>query len=216
MDELQENRRFVAILAMDVVGYSQLVEHDELGTVRAVRRLRDDIIIPALDDNEGRIVKTMGDGFLAEFATASAAFASAVYIQKSCVEEAREAPANRRLMLRIGAHLGDVIVDEDDILGDGVNIAARLEGLAMPGGIATSATFARALQTSLADELVEDGVHRVKNISRPLTVWRWLGESCLVDPTTVNKSSRPPTIAVLPFVNRSTGSEQSFFADGLA
>lgn len=211
-----ENRRYSAILAIDVVGYSGLVEKDEIGTVRAVRRLRTEVISPVLKTNGGRLVKTMGDGFLAEFAAPDAALCAAMDIQTRTVEAAADQPESQRLILRVGAHLGDVIVDGEDILGDGVNIAARLESLAKPGGIASSNAFARALPPELGAHLTDDGEHMVKNITRPLLVWRWQTEGISDHIDAPASISRPPTIAVLPFANRSPDPEQAFFAEGLA
>ncbi len=210
-----DQKRFAAILVMDVVGYSQLIEADELGTVRAVRSLRNRIILPALEASGGRLVKTMGDGFLAEFGTADAAMTSALEIQNACVEQARAAPADRRLFLRMGAHIGNVIIEGEDILGDGVNIAARLEGLAHPSGIAASSEFAHALQKGLVAHLDQDGQHTVKNISRSLTVWRWAADRELQH-TEPNQSFSPPTVAVLAFLDHAPDPDQSFFAEGLA
>lgn len=154
--------------------------------------------------------------FLVEFQSAEAALRAALNIQKACAAAAEELPKDRRIYLRIGAHLGDVVVDEEDILGDGVNLAARLEQLARPGGIAASATFARALDADLAAKMTDDGTHRVKNIQRPVRVWRWDLEGVDAEPVADLAASRTPTVAVLPFVNRSTDPEQSFFAEGLA
>ena len=215
MTQTTDQRRYSAILAMDVVGYARLVEDDELGTIRAVQRLRDDIIRPALSACDGRLVKTMGDGFLAEFTSPDQAFRAAVEIQEKALKLAKNVPAKRCIVLRIGAHLGDVIVEEEDILGDGVNLAARLEVLARPGGIACSATFVDALDQDLAAILKDDGAHSVKNISRPIQVWRWASEHISIE-LPADTTSRPPTIAVLPFINRSTDPDQAFFAEGLA
>lgn len=208
-------RRYSAILAMDVVGYARLIEDDELGTIRAVRRLRDDIVRPILGSRDGRLVKTMGDGFLAEFASPDSAFRAALEIQELSLDLAQQIPVRRRIVLRTGAHVGDVIVEGEDILGDGVNVAARLEGLAQPGGIACSSAFANSLSLVLTEQLTEDSEHKVKNISRPIKVWRWKSEKNNIDfPEDVR--AKPPTIAVLPFLSRSSEDDQSFFAEGLS
>ena len=200
---------------MDVVGYARLVEEDELGAVRAVQRMPDKIIRPALNEYDGRLVKTMGDGFLAEFSSPERAFCAAIAIQEKSLEVARHVARGRRIVLRIGAHLGDVLVEGEDILGEGVNIAARLETLANAGGIAASTTFVQAIPSELANLLNEDGEHRVKNISRPIVLWRWHSKQAHVE-LPQESVSRPPNIAVLPFINRSSDPEHSFFADGLA
>ncbi len=215
MSDTSDQRRYSAILAMDVVGYSRLVESDELGTIRGVQRLRDNTIRPALTKYDGRLVKTMGDGFLAEFASPDSAFRAALDIQETSLEVAAQAPVRQCLVLRIGAHLGNVIVEGEDILGEGVNLAARLEQLARPGGIACSTTFVSSLGSELTTHLAEDGAHNVKNISRPINVWRWKSVRNNVD-LPKDETSRPPTIAVLPFANRSSEDDQSFFAEGLA
>ena len=215
MDEFADQRRYSAILAMDVVGYARLVEEDELGTVRSVQRLRDNIVRPALTNYDGRLVKTMGDGFLAEFSSPDLALQAALEIQENVLQAATQISPKRSIVLRTGAHLGDVIVEGEDILGEGVNLAARLETLAKPGGIACSAMFVDALGADLAARLTEDGQHKVKNISRPIKVWRWTSDRYNIDLPEEN-TSRPPTIAVLPFVSRSADDDQAFFAEGLA
>ena len=201
---------------MDVVGYSRLVEADELATVRAVRRLREDLIKPNLAEAGGRLVKTMGDGFLAEFESVEAAFLAGQRIQNAVVTAARDIPNDRRLYLRMGAHVGDVIVDGEDILGDGVNLAARLEGLARPGGIAASNSFVTALQDEMAALFASDGEYQVKNISRALSVWSWQADGVVVEEVQQPAVSKPPTIAVLCFANRSTDPEYDYFAEGLS
>ncbi len=128
-------RRLVAILAADVVGYSRLMGEDEAGTLAALKSHREDLIEPKIAEHEGRVVKLMGDGILAEFGSVFAAVQSAVEIQQAMAERNGDVPAERRIDFRVGINLGDVIVEGDDIYGDGVNIAARLEGLAEPGGI---------------------------------------------------------------------------------
>jgi adenylate cyclase len=185
-------RRLAAILAADVVGYSRLMGEDETGTLDALRAHREELIEPKIAEHEGRVVKLMGDGLLAEFPSAVEAVHCAVEIQHTMGERNANVPAERRITYRIGINIGDIIVEGDDIYGDGVNIAARLEGLADPGGISIS----RSVHTQIAGKLdleIEDlGEQQVKNIAKPVMVYRVaLDESAaaLVTPVTVT----PPT-----------------------
>ena len=165
-------RRLAAILAADIVGYSRLVEQDEAGTLAAIRRLRERIIDPLLAEHQGRIVKLMGDGAIVEFASVVDAVACAVAIQKAVAEDQGNMPRERRLVFRMGVNLGDVVVDGDDLLGDGVNVAARLEQLCEPGGVLISGTSFDHLQGKLGLPLEFTGEQRVKNISRPVRAYR--------------------------------------------
>ncbi|CAD0183855.1 invasion protein regulator [Ruegeria sp. THAF57] len=216
MEDFLDGKRRAAILAMDVLGYAHLTETDEVGTLRAVRELRNAIISPALDQNQGRLVKTMGDGFLAEFPEPEAALTAAMRIQAETAAQARQQPPDARILLRIGAHLGDVFVDDQDILGDGVNIAARLEGLCHAGGLAASQAFVDALPQGKTKDLTHDGQHQLKNISRPLTVFRWQAEGISPVPSQPAIRTGPPTLGVMPFQNHSPDPEHAFFAEGLA
>ena len=165
-------RRLVAIFVADVVGYSRLMGADEEGTLSALKACREKLIDPAIGKRHGRIIKVMGDGVLVEFTSVVDAVNCAVAIQISLLEHNTALDENQRIVLRIGIHVGDVIVDEDDIYGDGVNIAARLEGLAEPGGICISRA-ARDQVRDRIDIILQDlGEISVKNIARPVNVFR--------------------------------------------
>ncbi len=167
-------RRLAAILAADVVGYSRLMEIDEAGTLAALKAHREKLIDPAIAERRGRIVKLMGDGSLVEFASVVDAVACAVAIQEGMSARNEGVPEDRRMAFRIGVHLGDVIVEGDDLYGDGVNVAARLEGLAEPGGVCISQQAYDQVETKL-DLAYEDlGEQQVKNIARPVRTYRIL------------------------------------------
>ena len=159
-------------LAADIVGYSRLVERDEAGTLAAIKALREEAIDPLLAEHQGRIVKLMGDGAIVEFGSVVDAVACAVAMQKAVAERQAETPAERRIVFRIGINLGDVVVDGDDLLGDGVNVAARLEQLCEPGGVLVSGTAYDQLQGKLGLPLEFTGEQRVKNIARPVRAYR--------------------------------------------
>ena len=165
-------RRLAAILAADIVGYSRLVEQDEAGTLAAIKRLREGTIDPLLAEHQGRIVKLMGDGAIVEFGSVVDAVACAVAVQKAVAEHQADDPADRRIVFRIGINLGDVVVEGDDLLGDGVNVAARLEQLCEPGGVLVSGTAYDQLQGKLGLPLEFTGEQRVKNIARPVRAYR--------------------------------------------
>ncbi len=205
-----EERRLAAIMMADVVGYSGLMEADEAGTIRTLKAHRRDHVDPAIAANGGRIVKTTGDGMLLEFASAVAAVGCALGVQKAM------ATTTDGMRFRIGINLGDVVVDGEDILGEGVNIAARLEALAEPGGIAVSGTVHDQVRGKLDAVFSDDGEHEVKNIRRPVRVWRWAPETTARSMPAVAPRDEIPSIAVLPFANRSSDPEQEFFCDGIA
>ena len=165
-------RRLVAILAADIVGYSRLVEADEAGTLAAIKTLRETAIDPLLAEHKGRIVKLMGDGAIVEFASVVDAVACAVAIQKVVAELQAKMATDRRIVFRIGVNLGDVVVEGDDLLGDGVNVAARLEQLCEPGGVLVSGTAYDHLQGRLGLPLEFTGEQQVKNIARPVRAYR--------------------------------------------
>jgi len=168
----QVDRRLAAILAADVAGYSRLMGADETGTFGALKAHRSHAIDPAIASHEGRIVKTTGDGILVEFSSAIHAIACAIDIQKAMTERNRDVPANRRIDFRIGINIGDVIIDSDDVFGDGVNIAVRLEGLAEPGGIYLSRAVHEQVAAKVAATFTEVGVRNLKNIDIPVQVFR--------------------------------------------
>ena len=165
-------RRLAAILAADIVGYSRLIEQDEAGTLAAIKDLRREVIDPLLAEHHGRIVKLMGDGAIAEFGSVVDAVACAVAIQKDAAARQAETPPERRIVFRMGVNLGDVVVEGEDLLGDGVNVAARLEQLCEPGGVLVSGTAYDHLQGRLGLPLEFVGERRVKNIERPVRTYR--------------------------------------------
>jgi TolB-like protein/Flp pilus assembly protein TadD len=208
-------RRLAAIVAADVVGYSRLMGADEEGTLERLTAHRCDLVDPSIAEHHGRIVKTTGDGLLAEFASAVDAVRCAVAIQDGMAERNDLVSEQQRIVFRIGIHVGDVIIEGDDIFGDGVNIAARLEGAADPGGVLVS----RAVHDQVRDrlELTFDdlGQRELKNIARPVRVYRLaaVGES---QPAPTLALPAKPSLAVLPFSNMSGDAEQEYFADGMA
>ncbi len=169
-------RKLTAILAADVVGYSRLMEADEAGTLAALKSHRKDLIDPEIAEHHGRIVKLMGDGALVEFASVVDAVACAVAIQDGMAARSEDLPEDRRITFRIGVHLGDVMVEDDDLYGDGVNVAARLEGLAAPGGICISQQALDQVETKLGLAYEDLGEQRLKNIARPIRAFRVLTE----------------------------------------
>lgn len=220
MEEPGVQRRLAAILAADVVGYSRLMEADETGTLARLKTHRLELIDPSVEKNRGRIIKTTGDGLLVEFQSVTEAVQCAAEIQRRMSRRNSDVSAARTIQFRIGINLGDVIVDEGDIFGDGVNVAARLEAMAEPGEIRVSA----AVRDQVGDRLdvgFEDlGEQSVKNISRPIRIFRvLLGEEPARGPenasSIVQTGSALPSIAVLPFANMSGDAEQEFFVDGL-
>jgi adenylate cyclase len=212
-------RRLAAILASDVAGYSRLMEEDEAGTLAVLKAHHTELIAPQIDRHHGRIVKLMGDGALVEFASVVEAVNCAVAIQRGMAERNLGLPENRRMDLRIGVHLGDVIVDDQDIYGDGVNVAARLESIADPGGICLSQQAYDQVDTKI-DLPVEDlGPREFKNIARLIHAYRLLlgspGGSPRDAAAEVALPPNKPSIAVLPFDNMSGDPDQEYFADGL-
>ncbi|MBY5864321.1 adenylate/guanylate cyclase domain-containing protein [Rhizobium leguminosarum] len=208
MTDQSIQRRLAAIVVADVVGYTRLMEADEVATLANLRELRSGVIEPAVKRHKGRIFKVMGDGFLIEFGSAVDAVAAALEMQRATT--AVEASGDRRLLLRIGVNLGDVIDDGSDILGDGVNVAARLETQAAPGGICISAKVHGEIVGKIGDRFFDAGERYLKNLTRPVRVWHWPDalQSTLPLPEC-------PSIAVLPFTNMSGDEADAPFVDGL-
>lgn len=216
MAEERVQRRLAAIMAADVVGYSRLMGEDEVGTLAALKELRATAIDPTVAEHRGRIVKLMGDGALVEFASVVDAVECAVDIQRRVVDRNADVPERKRIEFRIGVNLGDVIIDGDDIYGDGVNIAARLEGIAEPGGVCVSEKVFAEVRNKLDTGFEDLGPQEVKNIAEPVRAYRTTAVMAAPPPSEELPLPDKPSIAVLPFDNMSGDPEQEFFADGLA
>jgi TolB-like protein len=207
-------RRLAAILAADVAGYSRLMGEDEEGTHAALTALRREVSDPKIADHRGRIVKTTGDGFLVEFASVVDAVRCAVELQREMARRHADVSQARRLEFRIGINLGDIIIDEHDIYGDGVNVAARLEALAEPGGICVSRVVRDQVRDKLDAAFEDQGAQQVKNIARTVHVYRIAAAGSAV-PKSALALPEKPSLAVLPFQNMSGDPEQEYFADGM-
>jgi len=222
MAEDRVDRRLAAILAGDVAGYSRLMGADEEGTLQQLKADRKELIDPKILEHRGRIVKTTGDGILVEFVSVVDAVRCSVDIQRSMAERNIQIPAEKRIELRIGINVGDIISDDNDIYGDGVNVAARLQALADPGGIYVSRVVHDQVRDKLNFSFEDMGEQTVKNISRPVGVHRVRidADAAPKGPATSNKSgasaSERPAVAVLPFINLSGDPEQEYFADGVS
>jgi TolB-like protein/class 3 adenylate cyclase len=211
MVEPRTHRRLAAILAADVVGYSRMMATDEAGTLAALKRHREAVFDPAVAQHNGRIVKLMGDGTLVEFGSVVDAVNCALSIQRR---------ADTTITLRIGVNLGDIIIDGDDIYGDGVNVAARLEPLAEPGGICVAAIVNDSVGSRVSVKFRDCGEVHVKNIDHPVRIWKWhptdsSGKVAAPDVPRDSERSTLPSLAVLPFQNMSGDAEQEYFSDGV-
>ena len=216
-----ETRKLAAILVSDVVGYSRLTGADEDRILARLRALRSDLIDPTIAVHHGRVVKRTGDGAIVEFRSVVDAVNCAVEVQRAMVERNAGVAPDKRIEFRIGIHLGDVVEESDgDLMGDGVNIAARLEGIADAGGICLSSAAYEQVRDKLKESFVDVGERALKNIARPVRVYRL---DLVPKPVAASKVPRPtlelpdkPSIAVLAFNNMSGDPEQEYFSDGIS
>jgi TolB-like protein/class 3 adenylate cyclase/Flp pilus assembly protein TadD len=221
---MASTRRLTAILAADVAGYSRLMGVDEEGTHERLKAHFRQLIDPRIEEHQGRVVKNTGDGMLAEFASVVDAVRCAAEVQRGMIDRNTELPGDRRIEFRIGINLGDIIADGGDIFGDGVNVAARLEALAEPGGICISRTVRDQIRDKLTYQFEDLGEQSVKNIARPVRVYALRPEAVADLPATkvpsaasISQRAVAPrlSIVVLPFANLSNDPEQQYFADGI-
>ncbi len=214
-------RRLAAIVSTDIVGYSRLMGADEAGTLERMKAHRRELWTPTIEKYNGRVVGTAGDSLLIEYASAVAAVESAIAVQEGMTAREAEIPEERKMRLRIGINIGEVIVDDDDIYGDGVNVAARLQEIAEPGGVSIARNVMEQVSGKLQVTFEDEGAQTVKNIAEPIHVWTWStapvegnrGAPLSKDPLPLPEK---PSIAVLPFDNMSGDPEQEFFSDGIS
>jgi len=215
----RDHRRLAAIVSLDVAGYSRLMGVDDSGTLATLKAHRRELIDPTIAEHDGRIVKTTGDGLLLEFSSVVDAVRCAVDLQRGMAARNEGIVPDQRLDFRIGVNVGDIIIDGDDIFGDGVNVAARLQEVADPGGICISQPVHEYIRNKIECTFVDDGAQQLKNIDQPVRVWRSRA-GALPGASVTPRSTHPklpdkPSIAVLPFANMIGDAEQEYFADGI-
>ena len=217
MAEQRVERRLAAILAADVAGYSRLMGADEEGTLARLNAHRREFLEPTIAEHRGRVVKRTGDGILIEFVSAVDATRCAIQVQHGMAQRNIGVADEQRIEIRIGVHVGDIIIEEGDIFGDGVNIAARLESIAQPGGICISEDAYRQVRDKLDADFLDSGERQLKNIARPVRIYKFHPDPSPAGKTSASELAQPdkPSIAVLPFQNMSGDAEQEYFADGM-
>ena len=211
---MTQTRRLAAILAADIAGYSRLIGANESGTLQRLRAIRDELIDPTIATHHGRLVKTTGDGLLVEFSSVVDGLRCGTEIQAGMAERNTSVPPESRIDYRIGIHQGDVVVEDGDLFGDGVNVAARLEGLAEPGGICVSARVQEDAAGKLDLAFEDMGDQHLRNIARPIRVYRVAAEHSAERRAPLPLPDKP-SLVVLPFQNMTGDAEQDYFVDGI-